>query len=335
MTGWKAHLRANPIPWLLEEDNPSVKYLALKEIMDAPESRPEVRTARKNIMKTGPVPKILARQAAGGYWEKAEDFYIRTKYRGTVWSFIILAELMADPKDQRIRRACEFILDWSQDRESGGFSYRGSLKGGGNHSGVLPCLTGNLTWGLIRFGYLDDPRVRRAIDWITGYQRFDDGEAEAPRGWPYDRFEQCWGKHTCTPGVVKGLKALAEIPPRRRTTGIKIFIQNATEFLLKHHLYKKSRNPSLVAKPKWTKLWFPWMWDTDVLEMLLILTGLGHKDKRMRDAVELILSKQGELGRWTLEDTYNGRFQANIERKGKPSRWVTLNALRVLKRYNG
>lgn len=335
MKGWKSHLHADATPWLLEDNNLSVQYLTLTEILEPSESQPEVQASRKKIMKTGVIPKILVKQSPGGYWEKAEDFYIRTKYKGSVWTFIILAELMADPEDQRIQKACEFILDWSQDKKSGGFSYQGSLKGGGYHSGVLPCLTGNMTWGLIRFGHLDDPLVQRAIDWITTYQRFDDGVAKAPEGWPYDRHEQCWGKHTCTLGIVKGLKALSEIPPRKRTKSIKIFIQNAAEFLLKHHVFKKSHNPDRVAKPKWTKLWFPWMWDTDVLEILLILTGLGIRDKRMQDAVDLILSKQGEQGMWPLEDTYNGRFQVNIEQKGKPSKWITLNALRVLKRYYG
>lgn len=335
MNGWKSCLKADPVEWLLEDDNPSVRYLALRELQDRPKTDPEVTSARMNIMKTGAVSKILAAQKQRGYWEKAEDFYIRTKYKGTIWSFIILAELLADPEDPRIQNTCRFILDWSQDRKSGGFSINGSAKNGGRHSGVIPCLTGNMTWGLIRFGYLDEPEVRRAIEWITRYQRFDDGVPSAPEGWPYDRFEQCWGKHTCTLGVVKGLKALAEIPPEKRGKNTRIFIQNAAEFLLQHHVYKRSHNLDRAAKPKWTKLWFPWMWDTDVLEMLLILTGLGQKDSRMKDAVDLILSKQNDQGRWKLEMTYNGRFQANIERRGKPSKWVTLNALRVLKRYCG
>jgi hypothetical protein len=335
MTGWKSLLRGDPIPWLLEENNPSVRYLALTELCEGPEFRPELPTWQKHIMQTGTIPNILSRQSSGGYWEKEEDFYIRTKYKGTVWCFLILAELLADPEDPRIRRACEFILDWSQDRESAGFSYRGSSNGGGFHSGVIPCLTGNMTWGLIRFGYLEDKRVRRAIDWIATYQRFDDGESPALQGWPYDRFEHCWGKHTCLSGVAKGLKALAEIPARRRTQNVRRFIQNAAEFLLKHRLYKKSHDPARVAKPKWAKLGFPWMWDTDAMELLLILTGLGYRDDRMQDAVDLIISKQDDRGKWALEETYNGRFQVDIERKGKPSKWVTLNALRVLKRYYG
>jgi hypothetical protein len=47
----------------------------------------------------------------------------------------------------------------------------------------------------------------------------------------------------------------------------------------------------------------------------------------------MVISKQDARGRWKLEHTFNGRFQVNIEQKGKPSKWITLNALRVLKRY--
>jgi hypothetical protein len=335
MTAWTSHLSSDPIPWLLENDNPSVQHLAFKKLLEIPSFHPEILASRHKIMNTGVIPKILAKQSRDGYWEKGEDFYVRSKYKGSVWSFILLAELLADPEDPRIQKACDFILEWSQDRKSGGFAYQGSRKEGGYHSGVLPCLTGNMTWCLIRFGRLDDSRVRRAINWITTYQRFDDRCSRAPEGWPYDRLEQCWGKHTCFSGVVKGLKACAEIPLRRRTKNIRVFIQNATEFLLKHRVYKRSHDLDRVVKPKWTKLGFPWMWDTDVLEMSLILTGLGIREERMRDAMELILSKQQEQGKWLLENSYNGRFQANIETKGKPSKWVTLNALRVLKGYYG
>jgi hypothetical protein len=51
----------------------------------------------------------------------------------------------------------------------------------------------------------------------------------------------------------------------------------------------------------------------------------------MQEAIDLIISKQGDMGRWTMENTFNGRFQVNIESRDRPSKWVTLNALRVLK----
>jgi hypothetical protein len=328
---WKDILAADATDWLLEEDNPSIRYFTLVDILDKPLDFDKVIDAQQDIMRVGIVPKILATQKEGGYWEKPEDFYIRTKFKGTVWQMIILAELGADGTDSRIQRTCEFILDWSQDRKSGGFAYQGSKKGGGFHSGVIPCLTGNMIWSLIRFGYLDDPRVRQGIDWITDYTRYDDGADVKLNGWPFEKRRACWGKHTCHLTVVKALKALAEIPEEKRSPEMKHVIKHGAEYLLVHHLFKRSHDIDSIAKPKWTKLGFPWMWDTDVLEMLLILIRLGYRDNRMKDALDLVISKQDTSGRWVLEHSYNERFQVNIERKGKPSKWITLNALKVLK----
>jgi hypothetical protein len=323
------------LPWLLETDNSSVRYIVLNELMGLPASHPEAAEAKADIMKKGPVPKILASQRKKGYWGTKEDFYVRAKYRGTVWQVIILAELGADGNDDRIRKACEFIIDISQDRQSGGFCYRGNQISGGFHSCVLPCLTGNMVWSLLRFGYFGDSRVQRGIDWITSYQRFDDGEDGAPKGWPYEKREACWGKHTCLMGVVKTLRALAEIPEKGRSFEVTLAIEQGSEYLLRHHLYKRSHDLSKAAKPKWLKFGFPTIWDSDALEVLMLLTRLGYRDPRMEEAVELVLTKQNDQGQWMLENTFNGRVQVNIEKKGKPSKWVTLNALRALTAYFG
>lgn len=207
--------------------------------------------------------------------------------------------------------------------------------GGGRHSEVIPCLTGNMVWSLTRFGYLKDPPVRQAIKWITDYQRFDDAVEEAPQGWPYDRFEMCWGKHTCHMGAAKALKALAEIPPAGRSKDVRNTIEQGAEYLLKHRIHKRSHNLSRVSKPGWLRFGFPLMYQTDILEILEILTKLGFRDDRMQEAIGVVISKQDAQGRWKLENTFNLRFQVDIEEKGKPSKWITLNALRVLQRFYG
>ncbi len=328
-------LKADPLPWLLEEDNPSVRYFALVDILGVSSQDKRTVAAKEAIMEKGIVPKILAKQKAGGYWEKEEDFYVRTKYKGTVWQLIILAELGADGGDERVKNACHFVLQVSQDRESGGFSYLGGLRGGGYHSAVIPCLTGNMVWSLIRLGCLDDPRVKRGIEWITTFARFDDGIDGALKGWPYEKRESCWGKHTCHSAAAKFIKALAEIPEKKRSPEVRQTIEAGAEYFLQHQVFKRSRNLSKVVKPKWTKFGFPTMWDGDALEVFELLTRLGCRDPRMQDAAELILSKQDAFGRWNLENTYNGRFQVNIEKKGEPSKWVTLIALRALREYFG
>jgi hypothetical protein len=285
-------------------------------------------------MRTGVVPAILEKQKNEGYWEDPERFY-SAKYKGTVWQLLILAELGADGNDVRVRRACEFILSRSQDLEGGGFAYSSSVKkGGGRHSEVIPCLTGNLVWSLIRLGYLKDARLQRGIDWITTYQRFDDRIAKAPKGGPYDRLKTgCFSTHSCHMGAVKTLKALAEIPENKRTTAVKKTIQKGAEYFLLHHVFKGSHNLDRIPKPGWLKFGFPLMYQTDALEILWILTKLGYKDQRMQEAIDILVSKQDNQGKWLLENTFNGRYQVNIEQKRKTSKWITLRALSILKPF--
>jgi len=334
MNDFQSLLKADSTDWLLEENNPSIRYYTLRDILREPENNIKLQEARLEIMKAGLVPVILAKQKREGYWEIPENFYT-AKYKGTAWQLLILAELGVDNTNENIKKACEFILGNSQDIESGGFAYSSSAKkGGGRHSEVIPCLTGNMVWSLIRLGYLGDPRVKQGINWITSYQRFDDGIKELPKGWPYDRLKAaCLGKHTCHMGAVKALKALSEIPENKRSTDVKNMIEKGVEYILKHHVYKRSHDLKLVAKPGWLKFGFPLMYQTDALEILGILTKLGYKDERMQEAIDVLISKQDNQGRWTLENTFNGRFHVNIEQKGKPSKWITLNALRVLKRF--
>jgi len=326
-------LKGNPIPWLLEENTPSVRYFTLTDLEDKPGTDPDVVRAKERIMNWGTAPKILEEQGQDGHWSNPEDFYVRAKYRGTVWQLIILAELGADGRDRRVAKACEFVLEHSQDRESGAFSYKGTPGKGGRYDCVLPCLTGNMVWSLIRLGYLHDPRLQRAIQWIISYQRFDDRCQKAPAGWPYEGKEKCWGRHSCFMGVVKALKALAEIPPHLRSREVQEKLDQGKEFLLAHRIFRRSHDLSQISIPSWLQFGFPDMWDTDALEILEIFTKLRYRDNRMQEAIELLVSKQSPQGQWILERTFNGRFLVSIETKGKPSKWITLKALRVLKFY--
>jgi len=332
MSDWKSVLNADPTDWLLEKDNPSVRYFTLVDLLGMTEDDTDVRQARQAIMECGVVPLILAKQEEGGNWEKPDRFYT-AKYRGTVWQLIILAELATDGSDERVRKACDFILETSQDRTSGGFSIRGSLKNGGGPGAVIPCLSGNMVWSLMRLGN-QDPRVKRGIEWIARYQRFDDAESEPPKGWAYEKWEMCWGRHACSMGAIKALKALAGIPPDARSPEVTATIENGADYFLRHHVHKRSHALDKVSKPGWRRFGFPRMYQTDVLEILLVLTQLGYYDPRMQEAIDLVIRKQDSQGKWKMDDTFNGRFQVDIEVKGQPSKWITLNALRVLKRVH-
>jgi hypothetical protein len=98
-----------------------------------------------------------------------------------------------------------------------------------------------------------------------------------------------------------------------------------------HHIFKRSHALEKISKPGWLKFGFPLMYQTDALEILDILTGLGIHDSRMDDAIGILLKKQDETGRWKMENVYE--LLVPIEEKGAASKWLTLRAMRVLRRY--
>jgi len=335
MGDWKALLKADPTGWLLEKDNPSARYFALKDILDKPEHDPEVQQAKRDIMRSGLVPELLGRQREPVYLQSYPRFYT-AKYQGLAWSLIVLAESGAIALPQ-IQEQCEYVLAHAQEAREGGFSQHTAAKtGGGRISEVIPCLTGNMVWSLIRLGYLDDPRLQKSVGWLIRYLRFNDGVEDDPQTPPYDRYEICWGRHTCHMGVVKALKAFGAIPETRRTPAAQDTIARAVEFLLIHHIYKRSHQLSRISKPGWLKFGFPLMYQTDVLEILDILSGLGVRDSRMGEALDLVLSKQDDQGRWRLENTCNSdRLLVPGGQPGEQSKALTLRAMRVLKYQYG
>lgn len=333
MANVKSLLMNAPIHWLLEEDNPSVRFFALKELLDMGDEDQELIRTRKKIMETGLVPEMLRKQTEEEYLKSYRRYYTY-KYKGLVWTLLAYAEMGAIVCPE-IKEQCEYLFENAQDKKDGGFSQSIAIKsGGGRQTEVIPCLTGNMVWAMIHFGYIDDVRLERAVDWINRFMRFNDGTLIHPQESPYDRYEICWGAHTCFMGVVKIIKALSVIPIEKRTSRTQETLDKAIEFILIHHLYKRSHQLQRVSKPGWLKFAFPLMYQTDLLEILDVLTRIGIKDQRMDEAVQLLLSKQDASGRWRAENTYlSDRLLIPISDKNILDKWITLRALCVLKRY--
>ncbi len=202
--------------------------------------------------------------------------------------------------------------------------------GTGVPSYVIPCLTGNMVFALIKLGYLEDQRVQKAIDWIVKYQRTDDGDVLSSDEYHKKR-PACFSKHSCHMGVAKSFKALVAIPKEKRSKEIKDKIIEFAEYFLIHHIYKQSHNLEKDSKPGWKKFGFPLMYQTDILELVELFQEIGLKDERLKDAINIIKEKQKDDGTWLLDNTYNGRTTIRIEVKGKPSKWITFKALKVLR----
>ncbi len=278
-------------------------------------------------MANGPVPAILDAQDSAGSWVKPGAGY-GPKYRGTVWQIIFLAELGADPSEERVRRGCEYLLSHSIASNAAFSAYQTPVPSGSVH-----CLNGNLLYALLRLGHADDPRVQAALDWqaraITGegqIRYYKSATAGPGFACGVNEGQPCgWGAN-------KAMRALLAVPSQRRTPVVERAIEEGAAFLL-------SRDPALADYPytgrvssTWFKLGFPLSYWSDVLETAAVLVEAGYgDDSRLANALQLILSKQDDQGRWKLENALNGKMWIDIEEKGKPSKWVTLRALRVLK----
>ena len=120
-------MRGNPLPWLLEPENPSVRYLTLRDLLDRPAEDAEVRAARTAIPGSPPVAQLLAAQDRDGYWAK-RDYYL-PKHSGTFWTLTVLVDLGLTAEHERIRRACGFMFAFQRDH--GGFCRRRRVSGKG------------------------------------------------------------------------------------------------------------------------------------------------------------------------------------------------------------
>lgn len=316
-----------------------MRAAALQRLLDRPVDDVDVQDARAAAMTTDPIRSILAAQDPAGWWVKPGPGY-SPKYRSTVWQLIFLDQLGADGADARIVRACDYVLDVTRTA-SGGFGCSGAKREAPPPpSSVLHCLNGNLLRALIGFGRLDDGRVRFAVDWaaraITG-EGVDRWYASGTSG-PGFACAANDGR-PCAWGAIKELRALARIPPRRRTRRVRHAIDVGVEFLL-------SRDPAVADYPmpesdtrpsrSWFRLGFPSGYVADVLQNLEVLAELGRaRDARLGHALEWVVAQQDADGRWANRHAYNGKTTLDIEPQGQPSKWVTLRACTVLRAAHG
>jgi hypothetical protein len=104
------------------------------------------------------------------------------------------------------------------------------------------------------------------------------------------------------------------------------------EFLFSQELAKADYPHYERISGEWFKYGFPLSYTSDVLEAAFVLCEAGHgNDPRLLNAVDLIISMRQPDGRWLMKHSLNGKMWVDFEVKGKPSKWVTLRALRVLK----
>ena len=332
---WQSQLKGDSVSWLLESASPDVHYLALRDLVeDAGES--ELSATREAAHRGGSIAVILKNMNKEGYWAEAGPGYL-PKYRSTVWSLIMLAQLGASAKqDERISLACSYFLDQA-------LAPGGQIASSGTPSGTVDCLQGNMCWALTVLDF-DDPRLDLAYEWMA---RSVTGEGLAPvsdRTAPLRYYAGkcgpgfCCGannKLPCAWGAAKVMLAFSILPKALRTPLVENAIQQGVDFLFSVDPAGAEYPSGWSDKPSgnWWKFGFPVFYVTDILQIVEALVGLGYgNEPRLANALTLIREKQDNDGRWSLEYNYTGKTWVDFGPKKEANPWVTLRALRVLKK---
>jgi hypothetical protein len=303
LKGWQRDLKADPSAWLLDPDNPSARYLTLRDLFDSGEDDSQVAEARAAIQTWPPVQEILELMDPVNFWGRAD----RPFYGGAVGTHAtlhLLAELGL-PRLPQIEAACENMLEHGQ-HASGGFTYDGTP------GRILLCHTGNAIRTLLHFGYRGDWRVERALEYLAR-------RSTAPDGFQCAYAEGEW----CQWGITKALGAFAALLEEDRMPDHGRAVARLADAVLEYEFDFEGHDA------RWLNFGFPLDYQSDLVELCDVLARVGYgPEPRMRRFLDLVLAAQTDDGRWIKQ---YGTRALQVENQGQPSKWVTIRALRGLK----
>jgi hypothetical protein len=300
------------IDWLLDSD-PSIRWQVMRDLTHEP---PEVIAAeRSRVAVEGWGARLLALQAPDGLWD------------GKAWSqdwtdsfhvLELLRRFGLDPGSEQARRAVGLVREhvtwgdgawWNPSWAASPF-FEGEVE---------PCINGNVVSTGAYFGIDMTPLVER----LLGEQLPDGGwNCEVENGATVSSFGT-------TINVVEGL-----LEHERAIGGSAVVAEarrRGEEYMLERRLFRR-KTTGEVIDPSWLQFSFPTWYFYDVLRGLDYLRDAGvTPDERVGEAIEVVAGNRDPEGRWPLQDVHAGESHVEMdEGEGKPSRWNTLRAMRVL-----
>lgn len=301
MRPWQKHLNSDPLPWLLDSENPSVRYWTLVDLLDRPADDPETRATRAAIAQQPLPQQLFALQRPRGHW--GDDETKPYTAQGAVAALSLL-HMLGVPPDAHTHAGCESFLQFSQ-HASGGFSMTKTLR-----SGVFPCTTGEHLPFLIYFGFGADARVRAAcaflVEAMTAENALDCG-----------RYQH----RACLWGAIAVLNGLNVLPADLRSAQSQRVVKRLARALLEADYNFEGEHK------RWLTFGVPRAWDLLSALKALAAHGYAH-DPRFALLLARVLSRQDAQGRFACGSVSR---TWPIEKRNQPSRWITLEVCRVLK----
>jgi len=303
------HAPDHVIQWLLEDENPSVQFRTLKEVLGYADDAPEVKWARAAILRSPPVQSLLGKMHPEGYWlQKNPRTQVRVgdgveydAFGTTHFCLAYLAELGLERTQPQVEKAADRYLALQQPD---GDWYR-----------HFSCLLGYNIRTFVRLGYRDDQRLQRAVGLLTHTDR-DDG------GYLCDMHEGKYKRKavkSCIRGSVKALLAFSEFPDYWEHPRCKQLV----DYFLRRGGIFQSAHPGIPVNQDMQTLSFPITWRANGWEVLYALSKMGHgRDERLQAAWATLESKADPARRFYLDWT-PAQCPWKIGKRGEVNKWIT------------
>jgi hypothetical protein len=340
---------------LLNPDDPALQVKVLTDLLERPDDDPDVVTARERIPNQPWVRATLAAHNGDGTWGRG--FY--HKYDGTSWALLHLSEVGTPMDLAPIQAGVQRLIDTAgsvaEIKGVRGEGFR-DLPDGVYWKYPIACLIAHMALVLIRAGLPDHSVTRAALRSCRhrfqpghGFGCFVADESLLP---------------ACVMTVPKVLKAFLALPSHSQNEEDRELIRGMAEVLKQFRLYqyvpqaardwrewahKATAAERRAAKPRWISAgrleprgpkegWlrfsFPHSYNSDLLEVLLLLgEATPRRDETIDAGLEILNSKRGRDGMWKMVGGLNGKMHGKLDAKGKPSPWITYRALLAFKRF--
>jgi hypothetical protein len=297
------------INWLLEGDV-SIQYQTHRDLLGA--ERPDLQ---ERIATEGWGAQFLSYRKEEGHWGRA--FY-QPKWISSHYSILDLKNLGIAPSNQLIKDSVVYILQ----------NHKG-VDGGINPSVTIEqsdiCICG-MFLNYACYFKIEEDGLTSIVDYLISEQMGDGGfNCRSNREGAIHS-----SLHT-TISVLEGLLEYANNGYSYRAIELDHIVEESREFVLQHRLFRSDRTGEIINK-RMLMLSYPSRWFYDILRALdyFQFAGVEH-DPRMQDALDVLMSKRRKDSKWPLQAKHPGKVHFDMETPGKPSRWNTLRALRVLK----
>lgn len=300
------------IKWLLEGDV-SIQYQVYRDLLGK-----DQKDLQNKIANEGWGKQFLSKRNANGHWG---DRFYQPKWISTHYTLLDLRNLNLIPENELVKNTIKLVLEATKSEDGG-------IRLGPSTSKYSDVCVNGMFLNYASYFKTKEKKLHSIVDNILN-EMMPDGGFNC-------RTTRSGAKHSSlhtTISILEGLMEFHRSGYTYRMNDILGAVESAEEFILLHRLFLSDRTGKIISK-NFLKLTYPCRWKYDVLRALDYFIYAGRKwDDRMEDAIQIILKKRNNNGTWNMQVAHAGQVHFIMEKAGKPSRWNTLRAKRVLKHF--